>query len=252
MSKNFLFKLFIVCTQVAIVSFLWMNHSKDSQSQQQACTVVSDKALTQEHIEFVELLAILQDKRPTSLPHEGLPSMRNCATSESKVQWHQRLIDSIDLDFYPFRRQDQGRSGEVYISLDGVPSNLSLDTILKPAPWHIYLFGTNIHLMYDIFLTTEISLEAYHDYGKYLQEKKLAKALPELEGNEFGCHSKWYEVTFPAANGKWHNPFWMGVYEDLGNQSGSILIEITVAKPEKNPFFCDEDKLKTDDDRLPI
>lgn len=191
-------------------------------------------------MDFVELLEEMTGRRHTEKPKDFkcCTSMRAGAGPDSKITWYTDFTENVSLNFYPFIKKGEGRLGKVNISLDGIPTNQVLDTVLKPVPWNIYVMGPNVHLVYDIFLTTSFNWEDYRDFGEYLEEKKWATHLTALDSNEVNCRSQWYEIQLPAAGNKKHKPFWMGVYKEYGNRSGSVLIWIIFDKPDRNLLRC--------------
>lgn len=192
------------------------------------------------HMDFVELLEEMTDRHHTEKPKDYIccASMRAGAGYDTKITWFTDFTEDINLKFFPFIKGGEGRLGEVYISLDGTPTNQVLDTVLKPTPWNIYVMGPNVHLIYDIFLTSDFSWEDYRDFGEYLENKKWAKHLTALDSNEINCRSQWYEVRLPAAGKRKHQPFWMGVYKEYGNRSGMVLVWIIFDKPDRNLLRC--------------
>lgn len=192
------------------------------------------------HMDFVELLEEMTDRRPNEKPkdYKCCTSMRAGAGPDTKINWSTGFTEDVSLKFFPFIKEGEGRIGTVNISLDGTPTNQVLDTVLKPVPWNIFVMGPNVHLVYDIFLTSDFNWEDYRDFGEYLENKKWAKHLTALDSNEINCRSQWYEVRLPAAGNKKHQPFWMGVYKEYGNRSGTVLVWIIFDKPDRNLLRC--------------
>lgn len=255
MNRHFLFKTFFVLLQIVMVGLtafcLYKVHFLDSaisakpipESSCSSDNVDSSKRelpRNMPHMELTELLGTLTSRQPNEKPSEYrcCSSMRAGAEPDTKIFWKQPGVTETEMNFFMFHKSGDGRQGEVYISIEGKPTKQILDTVMKPLPWNVYLFGPNPHLVYDIFLTSDFDWEDYQDFGEYLEQKKWAKHLTELDSNEMGCHSQWYEVRLPAAGNKRHQPFWMAIFWDAGNRSGTVLIWIVFNKPETNDLRC--------------
>lgn len=190
------------------------------------------------HVEFVKLLEMFSVAE-SHCKNEGdlycVPSMRVGAEPWSRIKWKTAYAENYYFDFDVMKKSGYGRRGEVYLSVDGKPTNLELDTILKPVPWSILLRGPTTKMVYHVFLESGYSMEDYIDYGEYLVNKGLATRIELLphDDSEGVCTTEWYQVKL-----KGRNPVWLGIMNDHGNAVGTLQMRLDYEKPAENEFWC--------------
>ena len=191
-----------------------------------------------EFIDFLKTITIAESECKNQSESYCVPSMRVGAEPWSKIQWYTEYTEEIPYSKDPMKPYGTGRKGEVYLSVDGKPTNLDLDTVLKPQPWSVTVTGPNVKLVYHVFLCSSYFVEDYVDFGEYLVNKGWAKRVevpPQDTISEIPCIVSWYKIKL-----KGRNPIWMGILNDSGSTLGFQRIRFDYEKPTENDFWCRE------------
>ena len=165
------------------------------------------------HIDLIDFLK-------TITPKEGDPdpSMWTAAEPSSKIRW-------------TTPGNDGSHDGEVFISMDGKPTLLYMDTNLVAEPWHVRFQGT-FHSIRWVRLSAGFSWNSYRDIGEYLVEKKLAEKVDF--DDDADCSRNWYKIQM-----KGYQPLWMGSITDAGSGSGMTWIAFNYEGPGSLYPSCD-------------
>lgn len=191
-----------------------------------------------QHVEFVKFLEIFTVAE-LDCKNEGemhcVPSMRVGAEPWTKIKWKTAYAEDYSFGLDAMRKSGYGRLGEVYLSVEGKPTNLALDTVLKPQPWELFLKGPTTKMVYHVFLWTSYYIEDYVDLGEYLIKKGLAHRMELLPPDTLGgaCSTEWYEVKLAG-----RNPVWMGIMNDGGNAVGTLQVRLDYERPVENEQWC--------------
>ena len=158
------------------------------------------------HIDLIDFLK-------TITPKEGDPdpSIWTAAEPGSKLHW-------------TTAGNDGSHDGEVYISMDGKPTLLWMDTNLVASPWHVRFQGT-FHSIRWVRLSAGFSWNSYRDFGEYLVEKKLAEEV-DVDDDDSDCARNWYKIQM-----KGYQPLWMGTVTDAGSNIGMTWIAFNYEGP---------------------
>ena len=185
--------------------------------------------------EFLEIFTVAESDCKNEGDTYCTPSMRAGAEPWSKIRWKTAYAEDYHFGLDVMGMSGYGRKGEVYLSVEGVPTNLELDTVLKPVPWGLFLRGPTAKMAYHVFLNSTYSMEDYIDYGNYMVEKGWATPIEVLPHDEKEgiCTTEWYKIKL-----KGRNPVWMGIMNDHGNAVGSMAIRLDYQKPTENEFWC--------------
>ena len=188
-----------------------------------------------EFVDFIKTITIAESECKNEGEFYCVPSMRIGAEPWSKIHWQTAYTEEIPDSKDPMGKFGTGRKGEVYLSIEGKPTNLDLDTVLKPSPWSLTVIGPTSKMVYHVFLAASIFVEDYVDLGEYLINKGLAKHIEvsPQDTSEGTCTTNWYKIKL-----KDRNPIWMGIMRDGGNAFGIQRIRFDYEKPTENEFWC--------------